>query len=537
MIFNRTTQNNRNGRASIALLLGLASIVVVFLLLTFSLRLRPDARRTTADNVQINVYCAAGVARPVEQLVNEFNALMGTHLEIVRTGGSGELAGQIATEFQSGVQRGADLCILADDLLLEKGQNDGMFREVFPLAVQKPVIAVAAGSDWDIQSLSDLVSRTEISYGLTSERAAIGKMARAIAKRDQLLIPLEVNRKTDSENVMTLAQALITGSLDAAIVWDTTVNQLNQGSDQPVLEIAAYVDPQDQIAGRVGLAVLATSSHPTLAIQFARFMSAPDTGGPAFHRFGFVTHPGDHWEELPEVHLFMGSMFTPVLEERVRHFGERHGVNIYSRWEGCGKLVASIHSINDPELFPDAFFACDTHFMKQVQEYFQAPISVSSNDIVMAIEETQASQIRSPKDLLNANLRIGLCDPDQSALGWLTQQLLSSTPYQALYEKIQEQSAVTVDAGPTLVSQLTAGGLDVAFVYRSNVMADPHLTKNIKIIPLPHSRASRAVQPWAISKSTKNPELMRRLFEMIIRSDTMNSFEKAGFRIKATEQD
>ena len=82
MIFSRTTQNNRNGRASIALLLGLASIVVVFLLLTFSLRLRPDARRTTADNVQINVYCAAGVARPVEQLVNEFNALMGTHLEI-----------------------------------------------------------------------------------------------------------------------------------------------------------------------------------------------------------------------------------------------------------------------------------------------------------------------------------------------------------------------------------------------------------------------------------------------------------------------
>ena len=537
MIFPRATKNNRPGRASIALLFGLASIVVMFLLFIMALRLRPDARRTSADNIQLNVYCAAGVARPVEQLVNEFNALMGTQLEIVRTGGSGELAGQIATEFHSGVQRGADLCILADDLLLENGQNDGLFREVFPLAVQKPVIAVAAGSEWNIQSLDDLVSRPDIAYGLTSERAAIGKMARAIAKRDQLLTPLEANRKTDSENVMTLAQALITGSLDAAIVWDTTVNQLNQGSDKPVLEIAAYVDPQDQIAGRVGLAVLATSSHPTLAIQFARFMSAPDTGSPAFHGYGFVTRPGDPWEEVPEVHLFMGSMFTPVLEERVRRFGDRQGVNIYSRWEGCGKLVASINSIDDPELFPDAFFACDAHFMKQVQGYFQAPITVSSNDIVMAIEETQARHVTSPADLLNANLRIGLCDPEQSALGWLTQQLLSSEPYQDLYEKIQEQSAVTVDAGPTLVSQLSAGGLDVAFVYRSNVMADPQSMKNIKIIPLSQSAVSQAIQPWAISKSTKNPELMRRLFEMIISSDTMTGFEKAGFSVQAPEKD
>ena len=123
MNYSRPTWLGKRGQTSVALIIGLASLIAIILLMFMALRLRPDARRTSSDNVNIRVYCAAGIARPVEQLVNDFNNLMGSNVEIVRTGGSGELAGQVATEFHSGVERGADVVILADDLLLENGQK------------------------------------------------------------------------------------------------------------------------------------------------------------------------------------------------------------------------------------------------------------------------------------------------------------------------------------------------------------------------------------------------------------------------------
>ena len=82
-----------------------------------------------------------------------------------------------------------------------------------------------------------------------------------------------------------------------------------------------------------------------------------------------------------------------------------------------------------------------------------------------------------------------------------------------------------------------AGGLDAAFVYRSNVMADPQAMQQIEIIPLSPSAYSRAVQPWAISKRTKNRQLMQRLLEMIVHSDTINRFEQAGFQVEIPEKD
>ncbi|MCH2181494.1 MAG: substrate-binding domain-containing protein [Mariniblastus sp.] len=536
MTLRRSPSAARTGQVPFALV-GMLSIIVMILLILMALRLRPDAQRASADDTNLRVYCASGIAKPVQELIDDFNERMGARVEIVRTGGSGELAGQVATEFESGVERGADLVVLADDLLLEKGRDGESIAEIFPAAIQRPVIAVAADSQLEIDSLADLVNRPGLNYGLTSNRAAIGKLAREVAGRDGLLEPLEANRKTDAENVMTLAQALVTGNLDAAILWDTTVNQLNQANQQPVLKIAALVDPQDEFSGEVGLGVVSTTRHPTLAIQFARYATAPETGNPTFRQFGFTAQPGDQWEEVPEIHLYLGSMFTPVLEQQVREFARRQGINVYPRWEGCGKLVASINSITDPDLFPDAFLACDFRFLEQVQDRFESPVTISSNEIVMAVQRSQAEGIESPQDLLASDLRIGICEPEQSALGWLTRQLLSSPPYAGLYEQLEARSAVTVDVGPTLVSQLLAGGLDAALVYRSNVMADPQSMQQIEIISLAPSTHSRAVQPWAISKGTKNRQLMQRLLEMIVRSDTINRFEQAGFQVETPEKD
>ncbi len=535
MMFFGGSKYSRRGAISRVLILLIVSILLVVLLGYFALRLRPDAHRTTFSQTTVRVYCASGVAQPVEQVINFYNQAYGVNVQIVRTGGSGELAGQIKTEFETGLLGGADLYITADDQLLAKAHHEGLVAERLSLAEQKPVIAVATSSNLTIRNLRDLVQMNDIKYGIASERAAIGKLTRRIAKRDGVLMELESNKATDSENVMTLAQALVAGSLDAAVIWDTTVAQINESngqSEQPRLKIAAVADPLNEFQSKIAIGVVSATEAPTECLKFARYLTAPETGKAAFEAFGFAFVEGDSWEEVPEIHLYCGSMFTPVLEEAVRQFASREGVNIYPRWEGCGKLVSSMKSIDDADVFPDAYLACDVIFLEEVIDQFESPTTVSKNQIVMAVSKDLAGEIREPADLLDQDLRFGICDPSQSALGELTKKMLTGEPFVGYYDRLEMKAAVTVDAGPTLMSQLLAGGLDVAFVYRSNVMASDRSLEKLRIVEIDkRSKNVVATQPWAVSRTTRNPVLMKRFFEWISRPEIKKRFEKFGFEL------
>ncbi|MDA7870701.1 substrate-binding domain-containing protein [Mariniblastus sp.] len=539
--FRESELTSRFGRVSGVLIAFVSSGLLLVILLVLAIQLRPDAMRD-ASRQTVRIYCAAGIAKPVEDIVNAYNAQYGTDVEIVRTGGSGELAGQITMEFETGLIGGADIYITADDRLLDKAYQAGVIAERFSVAEQRPVIAVPISNEIPMGGLSEMLSNPEVKFGIASEQAAVGKLVRGVASDLKVLDKLEERKATDAENVMTLAQALVAGSLDAAVIWDTTVSQLNQTGPEPVLKISALVDASDQTRSEIALGIVSTTRSPTASLQFARYLTANQTGQPSFENYGFSFLAGDDWEQVPEIHLYCGSMFTPVIESAIREFAIREGVNLYPRWEGCGKLVAAMRSIDDENLFPDAYLACDESFLRQVQEYFNDPVRLSRNEIVLAVSKTVPSNVESPLALANSNLRIGICDPEFSALGFLTRELLSEysgpagnpsnvlSEKESLYQTIERQAAVKADVGPTLISQLVAGGLDAAFVYRSNLAADPKTLQAVNVYSISNDKTvGVATQPWAISKSTRNPALMQRLYDWLDRAEIRDQFKKNGF--------
>lgn len=275
---------NRHGNASI-LLVGLVGSFVgaVFL---FYLAIAPH-RNGNPDTVR--VYCASGLKKPIERLITEFNRLHNSHLEIVRTGGSGELAGQIKTERIAGVDQGADVYITADDQLLEKLKLQEIISRTFPLARQTPVIAVSSQSELNIVDLADLVNNPKIRFGIASERAAIGKLTREIAKDGQYLKLLEQRKSTDSENVMVLAQALVAGSLDAAVIWDTTVAQINaeQQQTESLLKIAAWAGANDAYQGNIAIGIVGTSEMKQTCDAFGKFLRSSEISKNTFAEFGY----------------------------------------------------------------------------------------------------------------------------------------------------------------------------------------------------------------------------------------------------------
>ena len=123
-------------------------------------------------------------------------------------------------------------------------------------------------------------------------------MSRLIAERDGVLKEIESQLATDAENVMTLGQAVVAGSLDAAVLWDTTVNQINQSNPRPVLKVAAFADPTDQLTSEIAIAVLSVSRSPKESVEFSRYLSSSSLSKEILSQYGYRVQRDSKLEAL-----------------------------------------------------------------------------------------------------------------------------------------------------------------------------------------------------------------------------------------------
>lgn len=279
----------RCGQVSMVSLAFLLSVIAVVVLTFLGMSLRTNFGQVLGGEQTVRVYAASSVASPLSQVIEEFNRASDVRVELVRSGGSGELAGQIKTEFETGVEYGADIFVSADQELLSKLESHSIVHSSSVLALQSPVVAVRGESEIQLKDLTDLVSSNEIRFGVASERAAIGKAARQIAIRIGIEKELIANQVVDAENVMTLAQALVSRSIDAAIVWDTTVHQVNQstvGNESSLLKVALPLgEPNYDTNISVGL--VANDSKSENSTAFKTFLVESKTSREIFKRFHF----------------------------------------------------------------------------------------------------------------------------------------------------------------------------------------------------------------------------------------------------------
>jgi len=283
------TQTRSRGLISHLLLTAIASIVTIGLLGYMAISIRPDAKIDVNSAKAVRVYCAAGVAQPLEQLAQTFNEQSSYEVQIARIGGSGELAGQVKMEFETKASHAAHLLVSNDEHVLKQPSLEGICDQQFVLAIQRPVIAVSTGCRLEARGLETMLQDKEIKYGIASKRAAIGSLARKLAESHGVLADLEQRKSIDAENVMVLAQALVTGSLDAAVIWNTTVSQINQQSNSTILKIAGPADAANQTTSNVTACVVANQANQefTGVKSFVEFLVDQKNSKRVFESFGF----------------------------------------------------------------------------------------------------------------------------------------------------------------------------------------------------------------------------------------------------------
>jgi molybdenum ABC transporter molybdate-binding protein len=494
---------------------GLAFLVSLALLagLIFLLVWNPKKK---SDKGVIVVYCAAGLRSPVEEIAREYEKNEGVEVSL-NYGGSETLLANLE------VSKKGDLYIPADTTYIDQARSKGLVDEVLPVAAMTPVIAVHANNPKHIKSLDDLLASGITLSQADPDAAAIGSVTRQALKKcnkwDAIQQKVKVNKATvtDVANDVSVAKGI-----DAGFVWDVTIVQFKgKLLGVPVREF-------EGVTGKVSAAILKSSKQPAAAVRFARFLTARDRGLEIFQKHGFQIIPdGDLWAGgEPKINIYAGAMLRPAIAETLKKFAQREGIpeeNIRCVFNGCGILVAQMNEKTGQH--PDAFFACDARFMREVKDLFLDDRAISSNQLVILVHKGNPKNIRSMRDLAQKGLRIAIGNEQQCAMGVLTQETLKQT---GTRDPVMKNVVDQTPTGDMLVNKMLAApsSLDAVIAYVSNGVGAGDRLEAISInVP-----CALAVQPVAVGKESKHRYLMQRLVDALRSAESRSEFEANGFK-------
>lgn len=481
----------------------LISGILVLVLLGLLIDRKPDAGTTDT----LVMYCAAGIKAPVEEIAKAYEAEYGVQIQL-EYGGSGTLLSrlQVASE--------GDLYLAADSSYIEIAREKGLVAESLSAARITPTLAVQKGNPKQLTAIESLLQEG-IRVGLANpDAASVGKATQKMLTKSGEWSALEARVQADGvfkPTVNDVANDVKLGTVDAGIVWDSTIRQYPELEAVPLPQADAFVK-------EVTVGILQASTNPTAALRFARFLTASDMGLPVFEKHGFEVVDGDVWAAKPEVVYFAGGVNRVAIEKTLAAFETREGIRINTVYNGCGILLGSIKGGERP----DVYHTCDASFMNGVEELFGAADPVSKTDIMLLTQPGNPHGLNRLEDLVKPGIQVGLCNEDQSTLGYMTGAMLRE---KGIYDAVQKNVIVNTPTADLLVAQVTVGKLDAAVVYRANTLA---VGDKAVVLRLPDDNAN-ATQTYAVAQQTKYPHLLERLHEAIRSANSKAQFESSGF--------
>ncbi|GIT31851.1 MAG: hypothetical protein Ct9H300mP1_38970 [Planctomycetaceae bacterium] len=369
-------------------------------------------------------------------------------------GGSNTLLSRIDTA------KTGDLYLAADESYINAARKKGLVAESLSLARMKPVIAVADGNPKNITRIEDLLREDVRTVLGNPDQAAVGKKTRKLLKASGHWTKLEAlvrQTGTFQPTVPEVANTVKIGGADAAVIWNTTT-KIVDGIE------AIEVPELDKGEVLVTVGVLTSAINPTESLRFARYLAASDRGLKEFRKFGFTPVDGDKWSETPELTFFCGSVNRRAVEQAIKSFQAREGVQVNTVFNGCGILTAQMKTITNKKLtgFPDTYMACDKYYLKIVDGLFQDAIEISDTEVVIAVPKGNPKQIKSLADLARPGMRVAVGQPDQCTIGVLTRQVLEA---EKVYEKVMANVVTQTATSALLIAPVSTGAADASLAY------------------------------------------------------------------------
>jgi molybdate transport system substrate-binding protein len=502
--------------------IGLASILVIAVLLLLLKSVRP---KVSVTEDEIVVYCAAGIRLPVEDAANAYIKEYGLPIRLEYES-SGGLEKRLQLEAKYGKPK-AHLYIPANDFFAQKTAAAGLTDEHLPLARFKLVLATRKDVDLNVSKLDDLLAQ-EIPFVMCNQEAAVGRITAKTLQALGKFTDLDKAKKSTFTTVVEAGNAIKTAQdVQAGFIWDTTAHQFD-------LQIIELPELNDTVS-TTSINLVTAAQDTAAALRFARYLAAPEKGNLFFERYHFEPIAGDAWAEVPQLNFFCGGVNRAAVEQSLREFEEREGVQIRSQFAGCGSLVSTMKSIKsaDPtDGYPDLYLTCDKTFYEMVQANFGVGRDVSTTDVIILVRKDNPKNIQSLEDLARAGIGFGTTDPKMSTLGFLSWKILAA---KGLKEAVRDNAIVTTPTAHELVTQMVSHPkLDAVLVYVANCR---EAKETCELIPIDHPLA-RATQNIGMANKTPYPALTERLINALHATEkSKKRFLGSGFQWIGPETD
>ena len=180
----------------------------------------------------------------------------------------------------------------------------------------------------------------------------------------------------------------------------------------------------------------------------------------------------------------------------------------------------------------DLFISADGAQMDRVEQAGRvlagSRVDLLSNQLVVVVPDDRARLFRSPRDLLDPEIRrIAVGDPAAVPAGVYAKQYLEA---QGLWPQLRAKIVPTMSVRGTL-SAVEAGNADAGIVYRTDAAI---ATRAIVALVVPVEDGPSIDYPAAVMVDAPNQAGARRFLAHLQGPDAAAAFERAGFIVRGT---
>lgn len=201
----------------------------------------------------------------------------------------------------------------------------------------------------------------------------------------------------------------------------------------------------------------------------------------------------------PSLRVFCAANLKKPVEEAARRFREESGVEIQLQFGGSGTLVSQLRVAKQGDLF----LASDSGSMEDARrfELVREILPVAKQHPVIAVAIGNPKKIARLEDLLRADLKVALANPEAASIGRITQALLSKIPRdgKTFWDVLAAKVTVMKPTVTEIAADLSLGSVDAAITFDSTIAQFPKL-QAVEVSPLREAGETAAAGILAFSR-------------------------------------
>ncbi|MDA1266035.1 MAG: molybdate ABC transporter substrate-binding protein [Planctomycetota bacterium] len=233
--------------------------------------------------------------------------------------------------------------------------------------------------------------------------------------------------------------------------------------------------------------------------------------------------PGD--DRDTELVLFCAAGIRKPVTELAQEYERRYGVRITPQFGGSGTMLSALQATLEADRPGDLYLAAEQSFIETAREkgLVAEVFPLAEMRLVIGVATGNPHGIQGLEDLTRAGLRLGIGEPDATAIGRVSRALLREA---GAWDAVLAQRKVAHPTVSALATDLEVGALDAALIWDSTAFQ----FEGVDAVRVPAFEASpRTVQLGVLQASPHATAAIR--FARFLASDDVGQpvFQKHGF--------